>query len=150
MANVFRLSGAFLVAAIVALLGISTFTFSATQGELKFMELSESRVTGAGRNTRSVIPPDRVRYSYLVNNVPFESSSIGMGFRHWTLTPLHRMKWEEKARIGSELTIYYFSPYPAISVLYRGIDVVVTATFVLLGFGLRYVSQWLGLESAAL
>lgn len=136
-------------AGLLLLLGVWTFTFLETEGEVIALDHTGMMMSGGYsgipfvHNRPSHTKSLAVTYGYRVEGHSFKGTRIGMGLAAWTLSPLGPMKWERKARRGAELTIYHANGLPSVSVLHRGIDVVSIAILALVGFALLKFSGWI-------
>ncbi|MFU8833113.1 MAG: hypothetical protein ACNA7J_13310, partial [Wenzhouxiangella sp.] len=116
------------VSAVVGMAGGWTFTFSEVEGRFRVAELGKEQMGGSypgiphvGSTPRSA-PNYQVEYAYEVHGERYIGRRIGMGFRHWTLSPFSRMDWEYQAAPGATVTVYHSSSDPSLSVLHRGVD----------------------------
>ena len=129
----------FFLGLLLFCLGLWTYAFVPTDANIHHFQAGSPSTSGSGRNMRSHIPPDQLRYSYAVNGKRLESDRVGMGFRIWTLSPLGKMDWEIALASNQPMRAYYSSVFPTLAVLHRGFDIVGTFVFLFIGYGLQLI-----------
>jgi len=131
-------------------LGCLTYFFAETSGNLT--KNSQKAVLLKGGyvgiphvptpQSKSIVDYD-IEYSYAVSGLEYKGSMIGFGMNALTLSPFNKMEWEKKTEKGELLTVYYFPSIPSVSVLYVGVDWLVSITLLTLGLALIRFSKWI-------
>ncbi|MEM7365034.1 MAG: hypothetical protein AAF525_13505 [Pseudomonadota bacterium] len=98
---------------------------------------------GSGGPRRVRVPSKNATYSFVVDNVTYESRFTGMGFASWTLWPFGDMQWEIDAASDREVSVYYIGFLPQVSVLHRGLDILGIIILLMAGVTLIRFSKWL-------
>ena len=84
-----------------------------------------------------------VVYEYDVKGLKYEGNRIGMGYRHWSLAPFWKMRWEQGQKLPRTVPVYFLPSTPNIAVLHRGIDVMITVSLAFIGFVFVCFSKWI-------
>lgn len=129
-------------------IGMWTFSFDQTTGTLVGKTYERIRLGGMHpgipfASSTGSIPNYDIEYTYSVGGHNYKSKRIGMGLSHLTLSPFERIYWEHNIKANSNIQVYYSDKLPAISVIYRGVDWVLSIFFIIFGSIIIVSSNWL-------
>ena len=153
----FRLFGTccLIAAAVWVSLGIATFFFEKTTGHIVQYSAAQTKAAGGFPGTPAIpgklrespdpgnAPNAFVVYEYEVAGLVYVESGFGFGARPWTFSPFKQMSWEQNARDGVEVAVYYLASRPQVSVLSKGFDQFFVVLLIGFGLCLRWFSRWI-------